>query len=325
MGVATVPRNKITRAGITDSGSGGREIYVGWYRRFLVLFGALALAVIAGASFDSSLGTRQTLVVVGIVIALALWFWFYGQWHLVRSDAHAIAYLLGNVIGITVCIRLWEPSAMMLFAMYWLGFAYLYTRYAIVYAFILTVATQWAFGTVGSNLGFNLDTLVAVALLVLLLGWLLGLFVYSNTPKTYESAATIDIQRVKREAAEVDEEGRLTTSVTAEMLSTAERLKTPALYARIAGSESFAAHDDIVFKKLKLPWQEEAVASTADLGPERASGMMRDWVSVRWRRDTTLIDLSARHSDPELRQQAFRLILVNVHAVARSLLKGACE
>lgn len=196
MGVATVPRNKITRAGITDSGSGGREIYVGWYRRFLVLFGALALAVIAGASFDSSLGTRQTLVVVGIVIALALWFWFYGQWHLVRSDAHAIAYLLGNVIGITVCIRLWEPSAMMLFAMYWLGFAYLYTRYAIVYAFILTVATQWAFGTVGSNLGFNLDTLVAVALLVLLLG-------FSAMMARYIEAFQIEAERNKALVAEL--------------------------------------------------------------------------------------------------------------------------
>lgn len=196
MGVATVPRNKITRAGITDSGSGGREIYVGWYRRFLVLFGALALAVIAGASFDSSLGTRQTLVVVSIVIALALWFWFYGQWHLVRSDAHAIAYLLGNVIGITVCIRLWEPSAMMLFAMYWLGFAYLYTRYAIVYAFILTVATQWAFGTVGSNLGFNLDTLVAVALLVLLLG-------FSAMMARYIEAFQIEAERNKALVAEL--------------------------------------------------------------------------------------------------------------------------
>lgn len=196
MGVSPAPRNRITRAGITDPGSGGRQLYVGWYRRFLVLFGLLALAVIAGASLDSSLGTQQTLMVVGITILLALWFWFYGQWHVIRTDAHAIVYLLGNVIGITISIRLWEPSAMLLFAMYWLGFAYLYTRYAIVYAFILTVATQWAFGTVGSNLGFNLDTLVAVTLLALLLG-------FSAMMARYIEAFQIEAERNKALVAEL--------------------------------------------------------------------------------------------------------------------------
>lgn len=164
-----------------------------------------------------------------------------------------------------------------------------------------------------------------IPLLLLLSGWLLGLFVYSNTPKTYESAATIDIQRVKREAAEVDEEGRLTTSVTAEMLSTAERLKTPALYARIAGSEAFADREDIVFKKLKLPWQEATAASTAELGPEDASGMMRDWVSVRWRRDTTLIDLSARHSDPEIARDLLVSLIAEYEKSTEQRVAGSSE
>ncbi len=139
-----------------------------------------------------------------------------------------------------------------------------------------------------------------IPLVLLLLGWLLGQFVYSNTPKTYQSEATIDILRVKREAAEVAEKERFSMSGAAEMLSTSERLKTPALYAKVAESEQFSEREDIVPRKFKLPWQRDTVVSTAELGPADAGNMMRHWVTVRWRRDTTLIDLSARHSDPEI-------------------------
>lgn len=125
----------------------------------------------AGAWFDSSLDVRQTWIVIGTVIAMVLWFLFFGQWHIIRSDTHAIIYLLGNIVGITVCIRIWDSSALLLFAVYWFGFGYLYTRYAIIYAFVLTISTQWAFGTLGSNLGFNLDTLVAAGLMIVLLGF----------------------------------------------------------------------------------------------------------------------------------------------------------
>ena len=170
MGVATPTQNRITRCGVGIAASGD-NMYVGWYYRFLLLFGGLALAVITGAMFDSSLSTERTMIVVSIVIAMALWFWLYGQWHIITSDAQAIIYLLGNVIGISICIRMWDSSAMLLFAMYWFGFAYLYTTYAIVHAFVLTIATQWAFGTVGSNIGFNMDTLVAIGLLIILLGF----------------------------------------------------------------------------------------------------------------------------------------------------------
>lgn len=195
MGVATPTQNRITRCGVGTAASGD-NMYVGWYYRFLLLFGGLALAVITGAMFDSSLSTERTMIVVSIVIAMALWFWLYGQWHIITSDAQAIIYLLGNVIGISICIRMWDSSAMLLFAMYWFGFAYLYTKYAIVYAFILTISTQWAFGTVGSNLGFNMDTLIAAALLILLLG-------FSAMMARYIEAFQVEAERNKALVAEL--------------------------------------------------------------------------------------------------------------------------
>lgn len=170
MGVAPAKQNILTRCGV-GVGAPADTMYVGWYHRFLALFGLLALAVIAGVSFDSSVSTGQSSVVVVTVVAMMLWFWFFGQWQQIQSDLHAVIYLLGNVIGITICIRIWDSSALMLFAIYWFGFAYLYTRYAIVYAFVLTISTQWAFGALGSNLGFNLDTLIAAGLLIVLLGF----------------------------------------------------------------------------------------------------------------------------------------------------------
>lgn len=171
MGVSAISSKKITRAGVTDSNPGEGDVYTGWYRRFLVLFGVLCLAVAVGVWLDESLTQQQQLIVSGTVVAMVAWFCFFGRWDLISSDLHAAVYLLGNVAGITVCIRIWDSSALLLFAIYWFGFAYLYTRYAIVYAFILTISTQWAFGTVGSNLGFNFDTLVAAGLLIVLLGF----------------------------------------------------------------------------------------------------------------------------------------------------------
>src|SRR5690554_6088509 len=87
VGVATPGQNKITRCGL-GVGAPAENMYVGWYYRFLVLFGVLALVVIVGASLDDSLSTVQTAIVVGTVISMAAWFWFYGRWHIITSDTH---------------------------------------------------------------------------------------------------------------------------------------------------------------------------------------------------------------------------------------------
>lgn len=195
MGVTAQSARRFTRAGHAAD-SPAESMYVGWYRNFLLMFAALIIAVIAGALFDSRLTTEQRLVVISTVSAMVLWFWFYGQWHMIRSDSHAILYLLGNVIGITICIRIWESSALLLFAIYWFGFAYLYTRYAVLYAFVLTMSTQWAFGSLGSNIGFNLETLLAAGLLILLLA-------FSAMMARYIEAFQMEAERNKALVAEL--------------------------------------------------------------------------------------------------------------------------
>lgn len=195
MGVAQASQNRITRCGVGGAASGD-SLYAGWYGRFLILFGFLALTVIAGVWFDSSLNLQQRLIVGITVVAMAAWFWFFGQWTIIQSDLHAVVYLLGNLIGITICIRIWDSSALLLFGVYWFGFAYLYTMYAIIYAFMLTLSTQWAFGTIGSNLGFNMDTLGAIGLMIVLLG-------FSAMMARYIEAFQIEAERNRALVAEL--------------------------------------------------------------------------------------------------------------------------
>lgn len=171
MGVTPASPNRMTRCGLGEAALASDNMYASWYWRFILLFGGLAVCVVGAAWLNTSLTRNQQYTVTGVTIALVLWFWCYGQWDQIKTDAHAVVYLLGNVAGIVVLIRTWDGSALLLFAMYWFGFAYLYTRYALVYAFILTLSTQWAFGTVGNDIGWNLNTLAGIGLLIVLLGF----------------------------------------------------------------------------------------------------------------------------------------------------------
>lgn len=171
MGVTATRTNFMTRCGMGENAPTGDNVYVGWYWRFVVLFGVLAAVTGTLALFSSELDFTSGLAVAGIMLALVLWFWFYGQWNQIQSDLHAIIYLLGNTVAIVVSIRIWDTSSILLFAIYWFGFAYLYTKYALVHAAILTVATQWAFGAFGSGVGLNQVTLSGVGISILLLGF----------------------------------------------------------------------------------------------------------------------------------------------------------
>lgn len=170
MGVRAPQTNFITRCGVGYNAPTGDNVYVGWYWRFVVLFGILAAVTAALALVSAELDLSRKVAVAGIMLALVLWFWFYGQWQQIRSDLHAVIYLLGNILGIVASIRIWDTSSILLFAIYWFGFAYLYTIYALIYAAILTLTTQWAFGTLSSDVGLNRVTLSGIGLSVLLLG-----------------------------------------------------------------------------------------------------------------------------------------------------------
>tara|TARA_R110000850_G_scaffold8214_4_gene30570 strand:- start:1257 stop:3314 length:2058 start_codon:yes stop_codon:yes gene_type:complete len=165
-----------------------------------------------------------------------------------------------------------------------------------------------------------------IFLITLIGGYLLGLFVYSNTPETFQSYATIEIRRIKAESADVDEKERIRMTGVGEILSASEKLKMPALYSEIAKGHLFANREGVVAKTFKMPWEESvADLSTTDIGPGALGGMMRSWVQVRWREDTTLMDIIATHSDPAIARDTLVALLSEYERSAESSVAGSSE
>lgn len=164
-----------------------------------------------------------------------------------------------------------------------------------------------------------------ILLITVVGGYLLGLFVYSSTPATYQSSATIEILRVKKDAADVDEEEKIRMSGAAEMLSASEKLRLPSYYVEAAKSHLFTDRDNILPEAFQFPWQESQQYSTADLSPEAVGGMLRSWISVRWRTDTTLLDISAVHSDPEIARDALIGLLSAYEQATEQKVTGSSE
>lgn len=164
-----------------------------------------------------------------------------------------------------------------------------------------------------------------VFLITLVGGLLLGLYVFSVTPPTYLSSATIEILRVKRDAAELAEDEKIRMSGAAEMLSASERLKLPLIYTEAAKDPVFATRDNIVPEGRKFPWAKEIQFSGDELSPDRIGAMLSRWVNVRWRTDTALLDLSATHTDPTLARDSLTAVLKSYESLSESRVEGSSE
>lgn len=139
-----------------------------------------------------------------------------------------------------------------------------------------------------------------IFLLCLIGGFLLGLYVYSITPRSFRSAATIEILRVKQEAAEVDEEEKIVRTGAVEMMSATERLKMPALYENIAKREGFSERQDILPARRRQFWESEDAPRKSPISDGALGGIMKNWVTVNRRRDTTMLDIFVTHTEPEI-------------------------
>lgn len=154
-------------------------------------------------------------------------------------------------------------------------------------------------------------------------GLLLGLYVYTGTPPAYQSLTTIEVLRVKKDAADVDEEEKIRMSGGSEMLSTTEKLRLADLYVEAARSSLFLNRENLVSQSFRYPWQEPVQYSAADLNPQVVGGMMRGWVSVRWRPDTALVDITSVHSDPVIARDALVGLLSAYEQATQDKVEGS--
>lgn len=164
-----------------------------------------------------------------------------------------------------------------------------------------------------------------VLLITVVGGYLLGLYVHSATPPSYQSSATIEILRVKKDAADVDEEEKIRMSGAAEMLSASEKLRLPSYYVETAKGHLFADRENIIPETFKMPWEDSPQYSSSELSPEVVGGMLRSWISVRWRPDTTLLDISAVHSDPAIARDALVGLLSTYEQATEQKVTGSSE
>ena len=148
-----------------------------------------------------------------------------------------------------------------------------------------------------------------IFLLCLIGGYLLGVYLHSITPRSYRSVATIEILRVKQEAAEVDEEEKINRSGNEELMSASERLKMPRLYENIAEAEGFSERQNIIPAQMRLPWAEPPAAGGSAISAASLGQMMKDWVTLTWRRDTTMLDIFVTHTDPEIAHDTLAALL----------------
>lgn len=162
-----------------------------------------------------------------------------------------------------------------------------------------------------------------ILLLAVVGGLLLGIHVYSSTPPTFQSHATIEILRVKKEAADVVEEEKIRMNGIAEMLSAAEKLQIPSLFEDVARGHLFSNRENVVPEQIRYPWSPKVELSRAQISDEWLGGMMRNWVSVRWREDTNLIDIYANHTDPEVARDTLVGLLAEYERSSEEKLAGS--
>lgn len=156
-------------------------------------------------------------------------------------------------------------------------------------------------------------------------GLFLGLYLYSVTPPSYQSIATIEILRVKRDAADIAEDEKIRMTGAAEMLSASERLRLPQIYVEAAKGQIFANRENIVPAQKRFPWTAKHRYSSEELSPELIGAMLSKWVTVRWRTDTALLDLSAVHTDPAIARDSLAAVLSAYENLSENRVEGSSE
>jgi len=164
-----------------------------------------------------------------------------------------------------------------------------------------------------------------IFLITLVGGYLLGLYLFSITPPTYQFLATIEILRVKRDAADIAEEENIRMTGAAEMLSASERLRLPLIYSEAAGGPLFANRENIAPEQKRLPWAKKIQFASTEVSPETVGAMLGKWVTVRWRTDTAMIDIYATHTDPVIARDALVSVISAYEALTENRISGSSE
>lgn len=191
---------KIGREGLGDAPREEDAAFARWYHTTSGIFAATVLLAIILVMVDESAPWSNRLLGTALVIFLIAWFWFRGQWSDIHSDLDVVLYFAVLVTVLSVAISQHNGFALILFSAYWQGFAYLRIVPALVYATVLSLASQWAFGNLRFTSLSDMIPSPTVALIVFIALVVSGLLASYIETIAREAERRADLLKQLREA-----------------------------------------------------------------------------------------------------------------------------
>lgn len=171
-----------------------------------------------------------------------------------------------------------------------------------------------------------------VVILPTILGALVGLYLFHISPSQYSSWTSIEVERVKQEAAEVKgDEEKIRLSGFAVIAATVEKLRMPGIYQGVASNHLFFNRKGVVPKKTvyRWPWEVEkekpSTEPQTELSTQALAAMMPTWIQVNWRENTNLIDIYCTHTDPEVARDVLQALLIEYEKRSELKVAGTTE
>lgn len=193
-------RMRIGREGLGEPPREEDEAFSRWFAAMTATFGATILLSVALVMIDQEAPLPNRLLGSALVLFLVAWYWFRGQWTAIRSDLDLVVYFAVLITLVAIAINQHNAFALVLFTAYWQGFAYLRVPAALVYATVLTLASQWAFGSLRfDTLGGIIEnpSILIIAFIALIVSGLLASYIETIAREADRRA---DLLRQLREA-----------------------------------------------------------------------------------------------------------------------------
>jgi polysaccharide biosynthesis transport protein len=157
-----------------------------------------------------------------------------------------------------------------------------------------------------------------VVILPTVLGALAGVYLFQVSPSQYRSWTSIEVERVKQEAAGLKSEDQEKIRLTgfAVLQATVEKLRMPRIYQGVASNSLFFNRKNVLPKTpvFRMPWsggtEGKPEQSQGEVSTQALAVMMPTWIQVNWRENTNLIDIFCTHTDPEVARDVLQALLV---------------
>lgn len=146
-----------------------------------------------------------------------------------------------------------------------------------------------------------------------------GYYVFTITPKSYESWARIEIERLAPDAPEVYQGERVRVQEKEEFRAAVERLRLPRIYSAVAAKPA------ILSRAGSLPQPIAGQHSGADEAPEAGKGaisqaeltkLLMKWVRVEWSGQSNYVDVRVTHRDPQFAKDILDGIIAEYEALS---------